>query len=122
MSQPKLSSFSSYIPDFLWISENSQSIEPAFIEIEPPSKKWFNTNGDFTAHFTHALGQFENWSVWIKEPKNQLNFISFFGLEEICKKKSFVPYFLLIYGRRNEVMENPNWNKKRHERKRIISK
>ncbi|PWR76283.1 Shedu anti-phage system protein SduA domain-containing protein [Methanospirillum stamsii] len=119
ISQPTLPSYHSYIPDFLWISHNSSCVEPVFIEIESPKKRWFTNSGTFSQDFNQALGQLEDWRVWIKEPINQISFKSFYGLDKYpYNERAFVPYFVLIYGRREEATSNPNWNKKRHEKEK----
>ncbi|WP_268329553.1 Shedu anti-phage system protein SduA domain-containing protein [Bacillus inaquosorum] len=42
ITQPVLQGLITKVPDFLWIASDSLNIYPIFIEIEAPSKKWFN--------------------------------------------------------------------------------
>lgn len=55
---------SEYIPDFVICEIENEYI---FVEIEAPSKKLFNKNGDPSAFLTHAQRQVEDWREWIQE-------------------------------------------------------
>jgi hypothetical protein len=119
ISQPILPSYHGYIPDFMWISKNSSYVQPVFIEIESPIKKYFGAGTVFSANFNQALSQLEDWKVWISDPTNQIKFRDFYGLnDEPYKRLSFFPAFVLIYGRRKELYEKPIGNKRRHEKEK----
>jgi hypothetical protein len=49
ISQPPLRSYQEYIPDFLWIAHDKYTVYPVFIEIEAPSKNWFNKDGTLSS-------------------------------------------------------------------------
>lgn len=45
ISRPPLPSYDRRIPDFMWLSLNSETEEPVLIEIEAPDKRWFCLSG-----------------------------------------------------------------------------
>ncbi|MBC2728637.1 Shedu anti-phage system protein SduA domain-containing protein [Desulfosporosinus sp.] len=53
-----------YITDFVI---ESSSTEYILVEIEPPSFKLFNNNGDPSARLMHAQKQVEDWRQWVQE-------------------------------------------------------
>src|SRR5262245_45636995 len=64
-SQPPLPSYDRRIPDFMWLSANSEIDEPVLVELEAPDKRWFTKSGEQTAHLTQALGQIADWKAWM---------------------------------------------------------
>lgn len=115
ISQPVMPTYGGYIPDFMWLSTNSDCVEPVFIEIESPKKKWFTKAGTFTQNFQQALDQIDNWKAYLNEPTNEMKFKEFYGLDQYpYNQRAFTPSFVLIYGRREEATLNPHNNKKRH--------
>lgn len=100
-SQPKLPDFTCKIPDFMWIAKDSQSVYPILIEIEAPSKRWFNKGGDTTSHFNHAMGQLLEWKTWFANPLNRIAFAKHYDLN--LEFRHLKPHYVLIYGRRHEA-------------------
>ena len=113
ISQPILPSYNYRKPDFMWISKNSDTIEPVLIEIEDPNKQWWIDNGQQTAQLTQALDQIIEWRMWFQDLVNQSKFKEMYGLASDNRK--FKPSFLLIYGRRHEANINSNQILKRTE-------
>lgn len=100
ISQPPLKSNQHYIPDFLWIAHDKDTVYPVFIEIEAPKKKWFNKNGTLSADFTQAYHQLMNWKNWFNEEINRQVLWKTLKIPYFISKKSLVePKFFLIYGR-----------------------
>lgn len=106
ISQPNIGGAFKRIPDFVWLANNSLNFTPVFIEIEKPSKKMFNKNGDFSADFSQAIGQIYEWKSILSKQVNQLMFYDFFDIPKELQDKTFEPQYLLIYGRRNEYENN----------------
>jgi hypothetical protein len=108
ISQPPLPSYDRRIPDFMWLSTNSEIDEPVLIEIEAPGKRWFTKSGAQTAHLTQALGQIADWKAWMAVPHNVEAFKAFYGLDRLAwQRRRFRPAYLLIYGRRAEASATP---------------
>ncbi len=61
---PKHKLGSEYIPDFVICEIEHEYI---FVEIEAPSKKLFNKNGNPSTFLTHAQQQVEDWREWVQE-------------------------------------------------------
>ena len=108
ITQPPLPSYDKKIPDFMWLAQNSDTVEPVLIEIEAPSKHWFTKNGRPTASLTQALKQIADWKAWFEAPRNVESFKTFYGLDSGWRARRFRPSYLLIYGRRAEASANPN--------------
>lgn len=116
ISQPILPSFNHRKPDFMWLSKNSDTLEPVLIEIEDPNKKWWTDSGQQTAQLTQALTQIFDWKIWFQDLVNQNKFKEMYGLDNFpLKDLHFKPSFLLIYGRRHEANSNPNQILRRSE-------
>ena len=113
ISQPILPSFNYRKPDFMWLSKNSDTIEPVLIEIEDPNKQWWTECGQQTAQLTQALDQIIEWRMWFRDLANQIKFKEMYGLAS--DNRQFKPSFLLIFGRRNEANVNSNQILKRTE-------
>lgn len=114
ISQPPLPSYNYRVPDFMWLSMNSENDEPVLIEIEAPSKRWFTTSGSQTAHLTQALNQIAEWKAWFGIPHNVEAFKSLYGLDrEGWRGRRFKPAYLLIYGRRDEANASSSLTLKR---------
>lgn len=106
ISQPTLYGYQHRIPDFLWISKNSTTLNPVFIEIERPGKKVFKGKDELTADFTQARHQIAQWRQWLKVPNNQDGFIRAYRLDRF-RDLAFEPQFVLIYGRSAEYANDP---------------
>ena len=115
ISQPKLNGVTTRIPDFLWIATDSCTIYPVFVEIERPSKRWFTNAKQPTAAFTQAQTQLAEWKAWFQNPTHQHLFFEFYEIgTEYRRGKSINPYYVLIYGSRDEFQNKPDLNEKRN--------
>jgi hypothetical protein len=79
IAQAPLPSYNHRVPDFLWLSRDSDTDQPVLIEIEAPSKKWFTKAGAPTAGFTQALNQIAEWKSWFSIGRNLDAFKAFIG-------------------------------------------
>lgn len=102
-SQPPLPSYDRRIPDFMWISTNSDTEEAVFVEIEAPGKHWFNKSGRPTQFLTQAKDQISEWKAWFDVAHNVAAFKAFYGTDQIAREgRRFRRSYILIYGRRSE--------------------
>lgn len=114
IAQAPLPSYDRRIPDFIWLSSNSDTEQPVLVEIEAPSKRWFTASGIQTADLTQALNQIAEWKAWFGVSHNVEAFKAFYGLDrEAWRQRRFRPAYLLIYGRRADANANPNLTRKR---------
>ena len=114
ISQPILPSFDHHKPDFMWLSQNSDTVEPVLIEIEAPGKQWWTDSGVPTSNLRQALDQISEWKAWFDVPHNVLEFKDVYGLSrDEWRKRRFKPAYLLIYGRSQEANAKPNLTAKR---------
>lgn len=114
ISQAPLPSYNRRIPDFMWLSQSSDTEQPVLVEIESPSKKWFTRIGQQTKDFTQALNQIAEWKAWFSVNHNVQAFKEFYGLDRLTYyKRRFKPAYLLIYGRRAEANADPTLTQKR---------
>jgi Domain of unknown function (DUF4263) len=114
IAQPPLPSYDRRIPDFMWLSLNSDTEEPVLIEIEAPGKRWFTDSGNQTKHLTQALNQIAEWKSWFGVPHNIEAFKAFYGLDrDAWRRRRFRPAYVLIYGRRSEANAKPLLTQKR---------
>lgn len=88
-------------PDFMWVTSATGLVTPICIEIEKPSRPWFNLNGRPSSELTAALDQFADWKVWFSEPENQSIFRKTYVSSEF-DHRTLEPQFVLIYGRASE--------------------
>ena len=70
IAQPEIEGIKERIPDFLWLSTDSGTFAPVFIEIEAPNKRLFTSTGRTSAAFTEALGQLSEWKAIMNKPTN----------------------------------------------------
>jgi Domain of unknown function (DUF4263) len=114
ISEPPLPSYHKRVPDFMWVSSNSEADQPVLIEIEQPGKAWFTRKGQPTADLTQALDQIAEWKAWFNVPHNTQAFKAFYGLEQSSwMRRDFQPAYVLIYGRRAEANRDPGLTAKR---------
>jgi hypothetical protein len=92
----------SYKPDFMWITHATARITPILIEIEKPSKRWFQQNGRPTAGFRDAHDQLNEWRSWFARDGNVAAFRDRFLFTAPYSRGPIEPQFVLIYGRRQE--------------------
>lgn len=98
--QPTLSGAgSTFVPDFMWVTMSSGLITPILIEIEKPSKLWFNKNGTPTAKFSQAQDQLDEWRSWFAHDMNPSIFRQKYMFEDLHLNRPLKPQFVLIYGR-----------------------
>lgn len=114
VSQPELPGLRSRQPDFMWIAAHSGTWYPTLIEIEKPNKRIFKADAIPNQDFTQARNQLAQWRAWFNEPVNVQKFISDYGIpDEYTKFRNMRPYFILVYGRRNEFEDNVELSKQR---------
>ncbi|MHB8894146.1 MAG: Shedu immune nuclease family protein [Candidatus Geothermincolia bacterium] len=109
ISQPRLSGLSGNVPDFMWISRDSECIYPTMIELESPGKKWFTKTNCPTAQLTQALNQLREWKLWFENTSNRTRFLDEYQVPSgLYRARSFRPRYILIYGRRRELEGTTN--------------
>lgn len=108
IAQPEIEGIKERIPDFLWLSTDSGTFAPVFIEIEAPNKRLFTSTGRTSAAFTEALGQLSEWKAIMNKPTNVQMFFEKYSIPDWLRDRKFKPHYVLIYGRRSEF-ENDNW-------------
>lgn len=113
IAQPRIRGIINRQPDFMWLSSDSVVFCPVLIEIEAPIKKYFNQDGSPTAAFTKAKNQLDEWRTILSKPENQLSFYNDFNVPLDLRRNTFDPYYLLIYGRREEYENNQTLKDKR---------
>lgn len=91
-----------YGPDFMWITRSSGLVTPVLIEIEKPSKRWFNKNGRPSADLTAALDQLNDWRSWFNRDGNTAAFRERYLFKDSYDNRPLEPQYLLIYGRESE--------------------
>lgn len=92
----------SFEPDFMWVTRSTGLVTPILIEIEKPSKRWFQANGRPTADFRDAHDQLNDWRSWFARDENAALFRKTFLFHGSCAGHPLEPQFVLIYGRRFE--------------------
>jgi antiviral defense system Shedu protein SduA len=105
ITQPTLRGLSVRTPDFLWIAGDSLFLNPVFVEIEAPDKRWVTASGQQHHELTQALHQLDEWAEWLEQPANRQLFVEFYDLPRMLQRKKWEPLFLLVYGRRSEDRE-----------------
>lgn len=108
ITQPQIEGMRNRIPDFLWLSTNSGTFAPIFIEIEAPNKHLFTSTGKPSAVFTEALEQLTEWKAVMNKPTNIQMFFEKYSIPHWLRERKFKPFYVLIYGRRIEF-ENDKW-------------
>lgn len=101
-------------PDFMWLTKNSEDLIPVLIEIEAPGKRWLTDRGDRTRELAHAEGQLADWRQKLDDPDGRSQFADLYEFpQRWAQRFNLAPRFMLIYGRRSEFAERPDWNRKR---------
>lgn len=106
ISQPEIGIVDNRKPDFLWLAQDSLTFSPVFIEIEKPNKKMFTDSGIPNAEFNQAMNQIDEWRYLLKDLDNIRAFYKSFSIPLDMQEKTFNPQFLLIFGKRDEYIEN----------------
>lgn len=103
-SQPKLTGAGrTREPDFMWVTRSTGLITPVLVEIEKPSKRWFNKDGTPNASFVQAHDQLNEWRAWFAKPGNDAIFRERFMLAgETYDHRPLQPQYVLVYGRQSE--------------------
>jgi len=86
----------------MWVTRSTSLITPVLIEIEKPSKRWFQENGRPTADFRDAHDQLNDWRAWFGRDENTALFRRRFLFGDQYVNRQIRPQYLLIYGRRSE--------------------
>lgn len=116
ISQPKLPDFSTKRPDFMWLATDSDSTYAIFIEIETPHARWFHQDGtEIHGNLSHAQGQLAEWRAWFNQPRNQIAFADHYELPGFLRRRTLLPRYVLIHGRREEIGEDRARLTKRRE-------
>ena len=90
-------------PDFLWVTRSTGLVTPILVEIEKPSKRWFNKDGTPNASFVQAHDQLNEWRAWFAKPGNDAIFRERFMLAgETYDHRPLQPQYVLVYGRQSE--------------------
>jgi len=102
-----------YKTDFAFITRNSMALQFTFVEIEAPSKRIFNKNGEFSQEFNHARQQVADWMLWGQRNINTLvdMFASMFETYPVTEDQKVVRSYL-VYGRREEVEVNRQYKER----------
>jgi len=114
ISQPPLPGITRHIPDFMWLTKNSEDIIPVLIELEAPGKTWFNKDGQRSAKLTQAQDQLAEWRQQLDNPANRQLLGEMYDFPRRWTfEYNLVPRLLLIYGRRQEFRLRPWLSQKR---------
>lgn len=114
VAEPELPGLRRLRPDFLWITKTSAALHPVLIEIEDPSKRWFNGRGDPSADLTQARGQLSRWKSWFGQSGHVQLFNDRYVLDPfLVRALPLAPKYILIYGRRSETNSKPKANRRR---------
>jgi hypothetical protein len=84
----------------MWVRLDTATIRPICIEIESPSKAWFNKSRTPTAELTQAIDQITEWKVWFDSPENCLIFAKKYAPH--YSNRPIVPQYVLVFGRSSE--------------------
>lgn len=104
--QAPLPSYDKRVPDFLWLSGDSETVQPVLVEIEAPAKRWFTKSDKQSHQLTQALDQIAEWKSWFNVSHNVDAFRDFYGLNQWPLRKRFKPAYILVFGRREEANAN----------------
>lgn len=114
VSKPALLSFTSKIPDFMWITRDSVAVYVVLIEIEAPAKPWATVGGQRSNKLTQAESQIKDWKVWFSDERNVAQFRKHYKIPDYAlhfSQKSL--RYILIYGRRDEATKNKSFAEQR---------
>jgi Domain of unknown function (DUF4263) len=114
ITQPVLPGLERPQPDFMWIHTDSVRVLAVLVEIEKPSKRWFTKDGRETAQLSQAMSQIAQWKAWFKEPDNVNQFRRLYQvMPRHAVRRVFEQFYLLVYGRQQELIESPEFNLRR---------
>lgn len=113
-SEIPLTGIGSRRPDFMWIHANTLEIQPVFIEIERPGKKFFKplkggdpSKAEFTRDFLQAKQQITDWQRWWEKEVNSLLFKDLYLKPYVSVMRHVEPRYILIYGTQAELDQVP---------------
>ena len=107
--EPSLSGTFLRRPDFMWISNDSLTVDVVLIEIEEPGKRMFNGRGEISSKFTQGFNQLKQWESWFSKPSNQQVF-SDTWLPTRYQNRVLRQSYVYIFGRRAEY-ENDDYRR-----------
>lgn len=108
ISQPVIPGVDRRIPDFMWLTKNSEELIPVLIELEAPGKDWFNKDGSRSAKLTRAQDQVAEWRDLLEHPATRQQFADLYEFPLRSHPYfRFAPRYVLIYGRRREFSLDP---------------
>ncbi|MBS1868887.1 MAG: DUF4263 domain-containing protein [Actinobacteria bacterium] len=105
IAQPPLRGLTTRTPDLLWIAMDSLYLNPIFVEIEAPGKRWVTRSGQQHNELTQALHQLQEWTDWFRSRENQAMFLEAYDIPVEMRRRQVEPIYLLIYGRQSEDPE-----------------
>lgn len=115
-TQPELPGFRAKRPDFMLMSVDSGAVVVLLIEIEAPGKPWSTVAGTQSSKLVQARDQLAQWKTWFREPTNQLQFHDLYRLDsKLMRSRQLEVRYVLVYGRREELVSKPAFAKKRSE-------
>jgi hypothetical protein len=104
--QPRLEGLKpNRVPDFMYVRRDTAATRPVCIEIESPSKSWFNKDMTPSAKLTQALDQLDEWDLWFSNIENQMIFNRMYVPPEY-NDRQLEPVYVLVYGRDSEFRRN----------------
>jgi hypothetical protein len=116
ISKPKLPGLTTREPDFMWIATDSATLSPILIEIETPHKQWFyGPRAEIHSNLTHAQGQLAEWRAWFRRGHNSDAFLDYFDVPRELRRRTMMPRYVLIHGRRANYERDPARLAKRAE-------
>jgi Domain of unknown function (DUF4263) len=114
ITRPPLPGINKRVPDFMWLTKNSEDIIPVLVEIEAPGKPWFSKDGQRSAKLTQAQDQLAEWRQQLDNAANRQLLAEMYDFpRRWTYTHNLVPRFLLIYGRAEEMERRPELNRKR---------
>jgi hypothetical protein len=93
---------SEYVTDFVVGAKSSVGFEWVAVELESPTHRMFNLNGDPNAALNHAIRQIQDWRAWLRSNQNyaaRTRQEAGLGLTDVDHN---LPGLILI-GRRDEI-------------------
>lgn len=102
VTQPPLHGLETRTPDFVWISRDSSFLNPLFIELEAPHKRWLTDDGKQHHQLTYAIDQMREWRDWFNNPTHRQLFLDYYEVPSLFREREWHPIYVLVYGRRAE--------------------
>lgn len=109
---PKQRFGAEHVTDFLIGESHSFGFEWQAVELESPTRKIFNSNGDPSQYLNHAIRQIQDWRAWIGRNQNYASRSKNEGGLSLTDINQNVPG-LIIIGRHEDI--NPETNDRRRQ-------